>query len=305
MRQSNENYLNGDNMPNSNAETHETGIILSKQSNENDIKRYFEAVLKLSNANEEFPVNIDEVWMLIYSAKEKAVRALISNKQFIEGVDYQVLAQNGENSNGGRPTIDYKLTVSCMEFFIARKVRSVFEVYRQVFHKVAQHPSSTLPDFTNPSEAARAWADQYDTAKTLMIENQGLKEEKQQLMKRNEALAKKATFADCVMQAENCITIAEMAQILHQNGLFNGGRGNLYKWMRLSGWLLSRGVRRNLPSQKAIKMGLMRVAEEPYQSNGSMAVNKYPVVTMKGQQYYLKIFGDDRMVDQRVLNFKN
>ena len=166
-------------------------------------------------------------------------------------------------------------------------------------------PAPTLPDFTNPSEAARAWADQYDTAKTLMIENQGLKEEKQQLMKRNEALAKKATFADCVMQAENCITIAEMAQILHQNGLFNGGRGNLYKWMRLSGWLLSRGVRRNLPSQKAIKMGLMRVAEEPYQSNGSMAVNKYPVVTMKGQQYYLKIFGDDRMVDQRVLNFKN
>lgn len=29
-----------------------------------------------------------------------------------------------------------------MEFFIARKVRPVFEVYRQVFHKVAKHELS-------------------------------------------------------------------------------------------------------------------------------------------------------------------
>lgn len=31
----------------------------------------------------------------------------------------------------------YMLSLPCFEFFIARKVRSVFEVYRQVFHKVA------------------------------------------------------------------------------------------------------------------------------------------------------------------------
>ena len=34
------------------------------------------------------------------------------------------------------------LSVPCLEFFIARKVRPVFEVYRQVFHKVA---SGELP----------------------------------------------------------------------------------------------------------------------------------------------------------------
>lgn len=32
----------------------------------------------------------------------------------------------------------YYLSVSCLEFFIARKVRPVFEVYRQVFHRVAE-----------------------------------------------------------------------------------------------------------------------------------------------------------------------
>lgn len=120
---------------------------LTKQSSDQEIKAYFEEVLRLSRDSEEFPVNLDDVWPLVYSAKEKAVRALKSNDLFLQNVDYQVLTQNGENSgvlaqNGGkvpngRPTEIYMLSVPCLEFFIARKVRSVFEVYRQVFHKVA------------------------------------------------------------------------------------------------------------------------------------------------------------------------
>ena len=120
---------------------------LTKQSTDQEIKAYFEEVLKLSKDSKEFPVNLDDVWPLVYSAKEKAVRALKSNDLFLQNVDYQVLAQNGENSevlaqNGGkvrngRPIEIYMLSVPCLEFFIARKVRPVFEVYRQVFHKFA------------------------------------------------------------------------------------------------------------------------------------------------------------------------
>lgn len=112
----------------------ETAISLTKESNESTIRKYFEAVLKLSNSINDFPINLDSVWGLAYSAKEKAVRALKAN--FIEGIDYKVLAQNGENLKGGRPTAIYYLSIPCLEYFIARKVRPVFEVYRQVFHKV-------------------------------------------------------------------------------------------------------------------------------------------------------------------------
>jgi hypothetical protein len=90
--------------------------------------------LELSKLDVPYPVNLDSCWMLCYSAKEKAVRALKEN--FIESVDYQFLAQNGENSKCGRPSIEYHLSVSCLEYFIARKVRPVFDVYREVFHKV-------------------------------------------------------------------------------------------------------------------------------------------------------------------------
>lgn len=110
-------------------------LILSKESSESEIKAYFNAVLKLSQSDNEFPINLDEVWMLVYPRKDHAVRELVDGSQFIEGVDYQVFLKNGENPKGGRPTNECRLTISCMEFFIARKVRPVFEVYRQVFHQ--------------------------------------------------------------------------------------------------------------------------------------------------------------------------
>lgn len=107
---------------------------LSLSSSTEEIKRYFKAILELSKLDIPYPVNLDSCWMLCYSAKEKAVRALKEN--FIESVDYQFLAKNGENSKCGRPSIEYYLSVSCLEYFIARKVRPVFDVYREVFHKV-------------------------------------------------------------------------------------------------------------------------------------------------------------------------
>lgn len=119
---------------------------LTKQSTAQDIKVYFEEVLKLSRDSEEFPVNLDDVWPLVYAEKGKAVRALKSNELFVEGIDFILLAQNGKqegnngkqvNSWGGNNQVTYMLSVPCLEFFIARKVRPVFEVYRQVFHKVA------------------------------------------------------------------------------------------------------------------------------------------------------------------------
>ena len=136
---------------------------LTKESCESEIKAYFIQVLNLSRSKEEFPVNLDEVWPLVFKFRADAVRALAKNELFVKGIDYQVFSKNAENSEvlfhsknkpneatsdnaktdkdgrnlGGRPQNIYMLSVPCLEFFIARRVRPVFEVYRQVFHKVA------------------------------------------------------------------------------------------------------------------------------------------------------------------------
>lgn len=43
---------------------------LTKQSTDQEIKAYFEEVLRMSKDSEEFPVNLDDVWPLVYSRKD-------------------------------------------------------------------------------------------------------------------------------------------------------------------------------------------------------------------------------------------
>lgn len=192
-------------------------IILSKASGMEEVKKYFTAVLKLSKSNEEFPVNLDEVWMLVYSEKGKAVRALTTNEQFIEGIDYKVFAQNGENPQGGRPTNEYYLSISCLEFFIARKVRSVFEVYRQVFHHVAQGmmPSYQIED---PIARAERW-----------IEEQ---KEKKALEEKNAAMQPKADYFDNLVEKGLLTNFRDTAKEigLKPYSQFNGDLFELKDW---------------------------------------------------------------------------
>ena len=64
---------------------------LTKQSTDQEIKAYFEEVLRMSRDSEEFPVNLDDVWPLVFGRKEEAVRALKNDRLFVENIDYQVL----------------------------------------------------------------------------------------------------------------------------------------------------------------------------------------------------------------------
>jgi len=110
-------------------------FVLKKGSSDVTIKSYFEGILKLSKGDNQFPVDLDDVWALAYTKRRIAITDLQRN--FLEGVDY-IPSQNekvvsiNELQNGIKT--NYKLSISCLEYLVARKVRSVFEVYRQVFH---------------------------------------------------------------------------------------------------------------------------------------------------------------------------
>ncbi len=173
-------------------------LILTKTSTAVELKDYFRAVLELSNSNSEFPINLDEVWALCYGRKNDAVEML--TKDFIQDVDYQVLRQNPQNPSGGRPTNEYHLSVPCFEFFIARKVRPVFEVYRQVFHRAAKMAQMQIPQ--TYSEAL------------LLAANQAKQIEQQQAQ--IEALTPKADYYDEVLHAENTFTATQVAETFGQ-----------------------------------------------------------------------------------------
>lgn len=81
--------------------------ILTRESSTVEIRRYFMAVLKLSKSDQEFPVNLDEVYPLVYNKRSDAVDVL--QKTFMQDIDYQVLRQirKTQKEEGQRSSIDY------------------------------------------------------------------------------------------------------------------------------------------------------------------------------------------------------
>lgn len=127
---------------------------LTKESSQEELRAYFALVLDYAKTQDEFPVDLDDVWPLVYSMKQHAVAALRESDVFFEGEDFvsekskAIFTENRENksecsSEGkvetrGRKEEKYYLTTSTFEFFIARKVRPVFEVYRKCLHATAR-----------------------------------------------------------------------------------------------------------------------------------------------------------------------
>lgn len=266
-------------------------LILSKESSESEIKRYFNAVLELSKSDNEFPINLDEVWMLVYGRKEEAVRALTLNEQFIENVDYQVLRKNAENSNGGRPTNEYKLTLSCMEFFIARKVRPVFEVYRQVFHKVAKHELSR-------KELALMVLQAEEEKERLLLENNHLSETVNLQTEELQKAAPKVNYYDTHLQSVNTLTstqvakqIGMVAEKLHKKlneaGIIFYQSGQWLLYSHYSAWKLH-DTRTNTFTR----------------SDGSTGTNSYTVWTEKGRRFIIALYENGWNVKKAIKQIK-
>ena len=260
---------------------------LTKTSSNEEIKAYFKAVFELSRSEEDFPVDIDEVWMLVYNRRDYAIDAL--KKEFIEKVDY---ACTSAKTEVGSTKYKYHITVSCLEYFIARKVRPVFEVYRQVFHKTGNKPEYFVP--RNYLEALKALVSSEEEKQLLELENRQLNEE-------NERNLPKVEFAESIMQSPTCISVGEMANILKQNKLFNKGQNALYEYLRFNRYLLSRGGRRNLPSQKSINMGIMKIAENYSETERAIIINRKAVITPYGQKFFLELFRKRKEINGNMI----
>lgn len=101
----------------------------------------------------------------------------------------------------------------------------------------------------------------------------------------------KVLFADAVSASSTSILIGELAKILNQNGA-RIGRNRLFAYLRRNGYLIkSRTDDYNLPTQKSMNLGLMEIKETVYvYANGETYIKRTPMITGKGQQYFLRKF---------------
>ena len=75
-----------------------------------------------------------------------------------------------------------------------------------------------LPDFTDPAEAARAWAQEYEQKQVLAIENKRLEEENIQLVIENQGLKNDKNYLDIIMRSKELLTISQIAQDYGMSG---------------------------------------------------------------------------------------
>lgn len=106
--------------------------------------------------------------------------------------------------------------------------------------------------------------------------------------------APKVALAEAIVTSPDSILIGDLAKILCQNGV-DIGQNRLFSWLRLNGYLCRRrGESYNLPTQKAMEMGLFEVKETTVIHNSGLTkVMKTPKVTGLGQQYFVNLFLED------------
>ena len=134
-----------------------------------------------------------------------------------------------------------------------------------------EHRASTaLPDFTNPAEAARAWAAQYEAREALET--------------KVAADAPKVAFAEAVRAIDGTCHIGKIAKAL------GFGQNRFFKRLRADGILLDN----NLPYQKYIDRDYFAVVEQaPYtDSKGVTHATFTTMVTGAGQVFLAKRYAN-------------
>jgi anti-repressor protein len=195
---------------------------------------------------------------------------------FTLGVDYEVIAENGYNPKGGRPATDYQLTVDMAKEICMIQRSEKGKQMRQYFIQLEK-------DWNSPEKVM---------ARALKIADRRitqLKESNKQMVFQAEQDAPKIQFADAVGGSNDCILVGELAKLIQQSGI-DIGQNRLFTWLRKNGYLMRNRNGANVPTQRSMSMGLFRIKEKVISKGVDSQVVPTPVVTGKGQQYFLNKF---------------
>ncbi len=119
----------------------------------------------------------------------------------------------------------------------------------------------------------------------------------------------KVLFANAVKTSQTSILIGDMAKLLKQNGM-EIGQNRLFEKLREENYLIKSGSSKNMPTQRAMEMGLFEVKERTINNpDGSIRITKTTKVTGKGQIYFINKFigkSDNMMLeyngDKKITN---
>lgn len=126
-----------------------------------------------------------------------------------------------------------------------------------------------------------------DTIINLATQIKEEREKNKVLAEEIKVMKPKAQFADAVDASPTASAIGDLTKLVKQNGV-DIGRNRMFEDFRNWGFLHKNGISKNMPTQKAMNMGLFEVKETVFMdSNGVQQTKFTPRVTGKGQIYFL------------------
>lgn len=127
-------------------------------------------------------------------------------------------------------------------------------------------------------------------AKAVMIGQRTMEAQRQKIAEQQTRIVElepKARFADAVAASDGTCLVGELAKMLRQNGM-DIGQNRLFRLLQADGYLGKAGSNRNVPTQRAMDLGLFRIKETTVtHADGHTTVSRTPKVTGKGQRYFI------------------
>lgn len=189
---------------------------------------------------------------------------------FSEDEDYALVSQKCETNNPKNPITtryDHQLTIPMAKEVCMLQRTEKGKQFRRYFIQVEE-----------------AWnSPEMVMKRALEIANKRVHE----LQTKVEQDKPKVLFAQAVETAKTSILVGDLAKILKQNGV-NTGQKRLFEQLRSEGYLIKGGSSHNMPTQRAMEMGLFEVKESTINNpDGSIRVTRTVKVTGKGQVYFV------------------
>lgn len=127
-------------------------------------------------------------------------------------------------------------------------------------------------------------------ARAVLVAQKTIKQKNQQIAEQQTRIVElepKARFADAVAASDGTCLVGELAKMLRQNGM-DIGQNRLFRLLQADGYLGKSGSNRNVPTQRAMELGLFRIKETTVtHADGHTTVSRTPKVTGKGQRYFI------------------
>lgn len=241
----------------------------------NNMKIFQDGLIRVyQNDKQEQVVNARELHTALNNKRKFSdwIKQRIEQYGFVEDVDFTTFHNfvKREGSNLGSKTTEYALTLDTAKEIAmvenneqGRKIRRYFIEVEKKARNMFEIPK-TLP------EALRKAAE---------------------LAEQLEKQKPKVLFADSVETSKDSVLINELAKILKQNG-YEIGQNRLFEKLRNEGYLIKqKGQNWNLPTQKAMDLGLFEVKKTVVNKpNGEVITRPTTKVTGKGQIYFVNKF---------------